>query len=1335
MRPKTFPYLILYLMKNLFLYLIFMLFICVSSAQDHSFKHLQVEDGLSHNSVICMLQDSKGFMWFGTKDGLNRYDGYSFKLFQHSPDDAASIGSNFIRCLYEFNDYLWVGTDTGLFRYDEKTESFSLIEASRNLPILDVESNKNGSLWFIAAGGLFKMNGAATEARPEKYDQFYANFISHNKKGEVYVASSGDLYKYVPENNSFQKISLNFDSFSARIMITAIEADGNDAILIGTKNHGAFTYNLKSHVLKSILPEKENPLFVRNFLKKGNELWIGCESGIFIYNTKSHSYQNFKKNYGNPYSLSDNAIYCLVLDKEGGVWAGTYFGGVNYYPKPFTPINRYFPRIGENSISGNAVREIKKDNFGNLWIGTEDAGLNKLNLATGRFTSYTDGQGRGGLSHYNIHGLLARGNELWIGTFEHGLDVMDIATGKIIKHYGTGKGQGGLRSDFIFYIYETKAHDIYVLTSSGIHKYIPETDSFKVMDGFPEMYHYTCCVEDHDGTLWAGTYWDGLYYYNPKTKNKGFYRYESNDAASLSCNEVNGIFEDSRRQLWITTENGLNLLNRNSHAFKHYTKGNGFPSNVTYSILEDAHQKLWISSSNGLVKFDPKSQELKVFSKSNGLLSDQFNYCSAFQDKDGEMYFGSVKGLISFNPDAFTQNNFNPPLYITDIFINNKDVPVGKEDSPLEKSIIFSDAITLNSHQSSFRLEFASLSYTSTGMTQYWYKMEGLNDNWVALGKNHEVNFTELPAGDYTFKVKSLNSFGVWSKEYGVLAVTVLPPFYAGRVAYALYFVLLIMMGYYALRYYHRYNRGKNNLRIRQLENDKEREIYQAKIEFFTNIAHEIRTPLTLIKSPLEKLLKQKYKSPEIPKNLGIMEKNTSRLLNLVNELLDFRKAEMKHTKLSFVQVNVSEVLRETYERFSQAIQDKQLKFELTETREDVLAFVDEEAFGKVVSNLFSNAIKYSKNTVMVVLSNDDACFKIVVKNDGELIPADLRKKIFEPFFRLPADAQNIGTGIGLSLAYSLTELHNGILEIDDTETKMNAFALTLPLHQEEEYKSAKVSQSISNSNSESATVTFDRQAPVILVAEDNKELADFISSELSEWYNIIVAKNGDEALKMIARHEVQLVISDVMMPVKNGIELCREIKKAEKTSHIPVILLTAKSAMNAKIEGLESGADAYITKPFSLDYLLVQISNLIENRKIILGHFSSSPLAHLKSLATSGTEKIFLTRLDKVIEENLKDQDLSVDKLADYMNMSRSTLYRNIREISQLSPNELINLSRLKKAAQLIKTTNMKIYEVAEAVGYKSQTSFGRNFQKHFGMTPTEFEKTNQIEEIEKGE
>lgn len=1291
--------------------------------QSPNFHHYRVEDGLSHNSVISMLQDHRGFMWFGTKDGLNRFDGYSYKIFQHNPNDSSSIGSNFIRCLYEFDNTLWVGTDTGLFKYHEQTESFSLLNSTKDQPILDITHDNKGNIWYIASGNLYKKS--LIDNSEEVFKEANFSFISKSEKGKIFVSSFEQIYTYVEDTNSLQQLYLGFNS-SGNVNITEIAADvADDTLYIGTKDNGVLTHTLVNNHTTSLFSEKENPLFVRKFLRKNKyELWIASESGIFIYNLKTKVLDNFKKNYNNPYSISDNAIYCLVLDQEDGVWIGTYFGGVNYFPKEYTPIKRYFPRVGENSISGNAVREIQKDKYGNLWIGTEDAGLNRLNPQTEIFKNYASVKNKGPIAHYNIHGLLARNDELWIGTFEHGLDVINIKTGKLIKHYGSGKNGEGLRSDFILYIFEAKNKDLYVLTSAGIHRFQEDLNEFEVVTAFPEAYHYTYLIEDHQGVLWAGTYWDGLYYYNPKSGEKGFFKYNSKDPNSISTNVINGIFEDSENRLWVTTENGLNKYNPEQKNFRRITKSDGLPSNVTYSILEDQNKDLWISTSSGLVEFNPVNEKIKVFTKSNGLLSDQFNYSSAFKDESGVMYFGSVNGLVSFNPDTFIKNTYQPPIYITDIQINNKEVSVKNANSPLNKSISFSSKLSLTHKQSTFKLEFATLSYTAPEMTKYWYKLEGLNDNWISLGKNHEVNFTQLPPGTYLFKVKALNSHGVWSTNDDFLEIEITPPFFASRTAYSLYILLFIVIAFLSFQYYHRYTKDTNNSRIRQLENAKEKEIYQAKIEFFTNIAHEIRTPLTLIKSPLEKLLKSSYKSPEIPKNLGIMEKNTSRLLNLVNELLDFRKTEMQHVKLNFVEVNINEILEETYVRFSQMIQEKQLEFSLLKTEVPIYVFVDEEAIKKILSNLFNNAIKYSKSKVSINLKSIESDFLITIQNDGKLIPTELQKRIFEPFYRVPGDRLNLGTGIGLSLAHSLTELHHGSLYFE-SQNKMNTFILQMPVHQPEGLKNVhKHSEAVDTYPAMHGTPNINKNVPTILVAEDNRELADFMFSELSSIYNVIIAGNGQKALDYISNYEIQLVISDVMMPILNGIELCQFIKEDIKTSHIPVILLTAKSALNAKIEGLESGADAYISKPFSMDHVLVQISNLLENRRTILGHYSSSPLAHLKSLSSSGSDQDFLSKLDTVILQNLEDPHLNVESLASLMNMSRSTLYRKIKEISELSPNELINVSRLRKAAFLLKTSNKKIFEISEEVGYKSQTNFGRNFQKHFGMPPSEFLK-----------
>ncbi len=1312
-------------MKKIIVYICTYLFsFGTTLAQEYYFRHYEVADGLSHNTVHCAVQDIHGFLWFGTKNGLNRFDGYSFKSYKNNPSDPYSLGSNFVECLDYSENKLWVGTDSGLFEYDLKTERFYLLEVTKDLPILDIENDQNGHLWFIAGSTLFnydKKTKDVVKFSPETF--FHAEEITISPNNEIWVSSNTNLYRYNERDLSFENHQLKPDlDNDLPFNITKIEALDATTILIGTGNHGAFLYDLPSNSLKKLLFINDVRVFVRDFLKNGNDLWIATESGVFIYNLYTGIVENLKKDYNNPYALSDNAVYCLAKDNLGGIWVGTYFGGINYFPEQATPFHKYFHKIGENSISGSAVREIRKDHAGNLWIGTEDAGLNKFDPRTSIFTNYTLRDLQNGLVHHNIHAILPLKNEIWVGTFENGLDVVDIHTGNVIRQYKAG-AKSGLKSNFIVSLYQSRDNSIYAITASGIHKYNAETDRFLVIDGFPPNYFYTSFLEDSSGVFWAGTYWDGLYYYDPDKKIHGTYKKNGQDKNIVSSNAINGIFEDSHHNLWITTENGLNLLRPNDIKFKKYTAENGFPSNVFYTIIQENENTLWISTSNGLVKFNIDTEKITVYSIENGILSNQFNYNSAYKDDEGLFYFGSVKGMISFSPDSFKDNKSDTPMVLTGLQINNKDVPIGEQTSPLVQSIAFSDKIELDYNQSSINIEFAALNFTAPGLTEYSYKMDGLNDNWVNLGRTNNVFFTELPTGNYKFLLKSRVSSGSWGEEKLALKITVLPPFWASNIAYVIYFCLVVVLLFLAFRYYRLQIEAKNNKKIKQLENRKEKEVFKAKIEFFTNVSHEIRTPLTLIKVPLEKMLK-KVHNPELKEHLSIMNKNTSRLLNLVNQLLDFRKTEIEQINLTFVRTNISELIRNTHVRFNNAFTDKKVAFNLDLPECDVSAFIDAEAVKKILSNLFSNAIKYAEKQVILSLKSNQECFELRIKNDGNLIPSHLKEKIFEPFFRLSEHKNKTGTGIGLSLAYSLTELHKGHLELHMEDPQMNTFVLKLPIHQEKEFEFYPTNKLVipSGKNQHINPQELNGQKTTVLLVEDNRDLLDFVAKDLMENYLVIKATNAEEALKLIQEESIQLIVSDVMMPGMDGFALCERVKTNLESSHIPVILLTSKTALNARIEGLEAGADAYIEKPFSMEYLKVQITNLIKNRRHIIAHFSSSPLAHIRSIAHSKTDETFIKKLDDVIYTNISDHDLSVETLAETMNMSRSTLYRKIRDLSNVSPNELINITRLKKAAELLKTGNYRIYEVSEMVGYNSATSFGRNFQKQFNMTPTEY-------------
>jgi ligand-binding sensor domain-containing protein/signal transduction histidine kinase/AraC-like DNA-binding protein len=1322
------------MIKNSLIYLFIILFQnSLLQAQEYYFKNYKAENELSHNTVLCSLQDNKGFLWFGTKDGLNRFDGYTFKHYRKEVDNSESLGSNFIESIHEYNNILLIGTASGLYIYNDIKESFELIKTSFNTPILDIESDNDGNIWFIGGSTLFKYNLKTKKSETYTDGSLRVEEITKTPNGDIWVAFQNVLLKYVKETNSFIKNEITLKTGDNQpIIISKIFSLSNDEIVIGTQNNGAIIFNNKNKKLIKLIITAKNPIYVRDFVKKNNDLWIATESGLYIYNLTNSTYVNLKKNYNNPYSLTDNAIYSLTIDREEGVWIGTYFGGVNHYPKQYTPFKKYFPKIGENSISGNAVREIRPDQNNNLWIGTEDAGVSKLNLKTGSFTNYLPVKNRKSLSFYNIHGLLIKDDKLFVGTFEHGLDIMNIKTGEIINHFSTNT-KGNISSNFVFAFYENTKKETFAITTSDIQQFDYQKETFSTIKAFPEGYFYTSLLEDHSGGLWAGTYWEGLFYFDPKTNTQRVYKHDDDKLNSISSNTINGIFQDSKNNIWITTENGLNKYNIKKNEFKNYSIKDGLPSNVTYSILEDDRNFLWISTSKGLVELNTETRAIKTYTTANGLLSNQFNYHSAYKDNNGRMYFGSVEGLISFNPKEFILNEFKPPILITDVKINNNDDKIENRKFKVTKSGSILNEITLNPDDSSLKIEFAALSFNAPEMTEYWYKLSGLNDEWIYQGKKHKVSFTGLSPGTYDFKLKSRNSNGIWSEESSELKIYVLPPLWRSNTAYILYIIFLLAAIYFLLKIYHLRTKEKNNQHIKDLNRQKEKELYKAKIEFFTNISHEIRTPLTLIKSPLEKILKKKDYESNLMNNLLIMDKNTSRLLDLVNQLLDFRKAELEGTNLTFVEANISDLLRNIYTRFSPAINNSNIDFSTNLGEEDTYAYVDIEALKKIMSNLFSNAIKYANKIVSISLTTHEDTFEFRIQNDGNIIPVNLKEKIFQPFFIVP-DKNNhnkTSTGIGLSLAHSLVELHKGSLILETTDSTINCFVLKLPIHQKNEFKlfnSIKTEGEKKPKNSEQNTNKDNK--PKILLVDDNEDLLDFLENDLIELYHVLKSTHAKLALNLLDNENVQLIISDVMMPEIDGFVFCEKVKTNIETSHIPIILLTAKNSLTAKIEGLESGADAYLEKPFSLDHLRAQINNLILNRFNLIQHYSSSPLAHVKSIAHTKTDEVFIQKLDEAIYANISDGDLNVERLAEMMNMSKSTLYRKIKNLSNLSPNDLINITRLKKAAEYLRTGNYKIYEIAEMVGYNSQISLLRNFQKQFNMTPSEYMNSKEQED-----
>jgi ligand-binding sensor domain-containing protein/signal transduction histidine kinase/DNA-binding response OmpR family regulator len=1342
--PKTsalFEYICVELTDLKPLYLIYLLLSlpCFCGAQTYYFKHYQVEQGLSNNTVYSGIQDKNGFLWLGTKDGLNRFDGYSFKIFRHDATDPKTISNNMVHCLSVDKDgSLWIGTDQGVDRYDPQTETFSHLNIGGYDGVRCIVQDSYNNCWFIAGPALMKYDKVTKKiTNYRQYQTFEATSIVFNNNDLWLSTTSGELKKLNKASRTFTSYNVFKHSRSvASNYIEKIFGAGNNKIFIGTTNQGFKEFDCITGEYRDMLiynPDKTE-VYVRDFVKyNDNEYWLATESGLFIYNVSAGTFTNIKKHYNDAYSLSDNALYMLYKDIEGGIWAGTYFGGVNYYPKQHSLFNKYYP--GEkNTIQGNVVREICKDTYGNLWLGTEDNGLNKLSPDKSTWTHYYPGVSNG-ISNTNIHGLVAEGKYLYIGTFERGLNVFNIKTGKVEKLFIAGAAKNALKSNFIVTFLKTRAGVILVGTTRGLYRFNPGKSDFTLIDKIPSYDFIYAMIEDHNGKIWVGTVRDGIYCYDIKnnTSNKLADTYKVKNALKIS--NINGIFEDSDNNLWFATDGlGLWRYDTDRKTFKYYNSNNGLPSNYIFKILEDDDKNLWISTTGGVISLNLNNNGIKVYTKANGLLSDQFNYNSAFKDSDGTMYFGCVRGMISFNPAHFTRNDFVAPVYITGFQVHNQEISVKGQDSLLKRSVIFTKNIKLNYNQSSFSIDFASLSYPAPEMTQYKYMMKGLDRGWINLKTNRKVYFTQLAPGHYTFVVKAANNNGSWTNKETTVEIDIAPPWWKSIWAYIVYTLLLAYTAYYSFKRYHLNIRQTNERLIQLLENDKEKELYNAKIEFFTNVAHEIRTPLTLIKGPMEKVMKKADQVPEIQANLKIMERNTDRLLDLTNQLLDFRKTETNGFSLNFVKTDITELLADTYLQFKTMAEQKNLRYDLKQPEKPLYAYVDLEAFTKIISNLINNAIKYASSIIEVQLAehdeNDDS-FKVVIKNNGYLIPYELRERIFEPFFRMKESEKQTGTGIGLSLSRSLTELHKGSLFLNDSADNFNTFTLVLPIHQEKEFDLHNTPNDYEDHGVINREDNFDFMKPIILLVDDNPEILDFVANELTEKYAVIKALNGQEALDMIDIENIQLIISDVMMPVIDGFELCKRVKTNFDHSHIPIILLTAKNTLQSKIEGLEVGADAYIEKPFSPEHLQVQIANLLINRNKIKDYFASSPLAHIKTMAYSKPDESFLDKLNSVIYKNIQNADLDVEHIANFMNMSKPTLYRKVKAISNLTINELINITRLKAAAKLLEEGDYKIYEVANLVGYSSQSHLGRNFLKQFGTTPTEYQQTKRAAKV----
>ena len=805
--------------------------------------------------------------------------------------------------------------------------------------------------------------------------------------------------------------------------------------------------------------------------------------------------------------------------------------------------------------------------------------------------------------------------------------------------------------------------------------------------------------------------------------------------------------QDSKGNIWFSTDRGgICRYNEAQDNFTTFSIKEGLPDDVAYNILEDDKGNLWFGTNKGLVKFNPESGNVCTFTNKDGLLGNQFNYQSALKTRDGRFYFGGVDGLIAFDPAAQEEEKPLPPIYISKFSIYNKEVTVHTPGSPLKQCIAHTDEIVLPYDQSNISFDVALLSYSTAESNQYYYRMEPLDREWIRAASNQNISYAKLPPGKYTFRVQATHG-GKSTPSTRALSIVILPPWWQSVGAYIVYIICIIFSVVGVVLWYKRRKERQLEERQKLFEIEKEKELYESKVDFFTEIAHEIRTPLTLINGPLEAIEEMGIQEPKMKKYISVMVQNTRRLLELTGQLLDFQKIGANKLTMKFESVDITELLKGIIARFEVAfnLKEKDLLFKSTE--EQIWAAVDKEAITKIVSNLLNNALKYSIRNTLVELEKGEDSFTIRVGSDGSKIPAEVGQYIFEPFYQMDRKEKKPrnGVGIGLSLARSLASLHKGTLYLD-TNQENNVFVLTIPLNMEGiKQENNKAIQKEIVELDEHTPVATDMYGYTLLLVEDNESMRTFILERLQENFTVETAKNGVEALKVLRSTHIDLIISDIMMPEMDGYELCREVKSDMDLSHIPIIFLTAKNDIDSKINGLKYGAEAYVEKPFSFNYLKEQVLSLLDNRRRERETFAKRPFFSVNNMQMNKADEEFMNKVIKIIEDNITDDNFGVERMADILCMSRSSLLRKIKTLFNLSPLDFIRLIKLKKAAELIQEGKYRIGDICYMVGINSPSYFSKLFLKQFGMTPKDFEKqyqsgkqiiiTQEVKTVEPGE
>jgi signal transduction histidine kinase/ligand-binding sensor domain-containing protein/DNA-binding response OmpR family regulator len=1341
------PYQFTHLKRLLILFLLFPGFCSSLKSEEFkfTFEGITNDKGLTHNTVYDICQDSKGFMWFATDGGLNRYDGQIIKQY-YALDKKRSLPSNSIACMvYTLDKKLFIGTSNGLALYKPETDDFSAI-SYKGKPVGDIISMQQGDRFELLIStevkGAFRYNYKQNNFTILNFSKERIYGMTRDKEGMYWAFSRFGLYRFNKQNKIIAEYRVSQSLFNSAI--SYIKSDSRGVLWIGTFEKGLFTFNFKNHTFSPFYSSNGVEMYYIRTIEEGedpNEYWIGTEKGLYILNIQSGYFTHYTQSFDyNRKTLNDNAVYKIYRNRQNVFFVGTYFGGVNIARVQHSGFNAVYPDDKPGCLLGKALGTMVRASDGKLWIATEDAGIAIFDKKNNSFRHlFSNEKKPNTISTNNVHALLMDHNICWAGHFMGGISKININTGEVKRFSTINNNPSSLSNNFVFSLHFLSPDSILVGTISGIDLFNKKTGQFFRFkeDELTDCFVYDMFT-DTEGKIWICTYNKGIFVYDKKRRGLMIH-YQAGDKSGLPGNSIISHCIDSKKHIWIGTRgNGLCLFNHEYQTFKTWNSKHMLIDDVVYGIEQDNKGMIWISSNKGISRLNFSDNTSIHFNFKHGIAGNQYNYKSYFKDNDGILYFGSVTGLTWFNPETILTQHEAPTVYFTNLRIFNELV---SPDSTgiLKKNIDFTNEIELKHNQNSFILEFSNVNYFNKDIA-YQYYLEGFDERWSPISGDMQANYTNISPGSYTFHIRAINKIGNIVGPERFLNIEVLPPFWASWKAYLLYLILAAGIAYLFFRSYQARQREKVAFTIEKIEKENMDLLHQHKMNFFTYISHEFKTPLSIIIASVEMIFQKGIsQNEEINEIQQTIKRSATRLLFLVNQLMEFRKIETDHTVIVVNKGNIIDFATQIISIYKPLVTKKRIDLNVKVSYTATEIYFDFDKLEKILTNLITNAVKFTplNGTIELYLNVDSRQLIFSIKNSGKGFSETQKDKIFEVFYSKDFSNDLVeSSGIGLALTAGLVKLLNGEITVESEPEKGCKFIVKLPCMDASNdatiyNKQLSVTDipdiiDIHDKIREKTEITTATNKEFTLViAEDNKDLLNLLYMEFKDKYHVKCFENGKDAWEYICQKTPDIVITDIMMPVMSGTELCVKIKTDVNLCHIPVIMLTAKTTMDAKLEGLQTGAEEYISKPFSMEELEIRLNNILTSRNVLKKRLID--LAQIEGLEIPLTnhELAFVEKVYAFINENMVKSELDVQFLANHLNISRTNLHNKMKILMNMNTSEFINTVRLNKAKELMFNETLSLSEISYKVGYTDSAYFTRIFKKTIGKTPGEYRKS----------